>query len=213
MSGLVKKDFYIMRALIKPINYILILLAVLAAFIFYREIGGMYVALFLPLLITGFNKTIMVYDTQCRWDKMAIALPVTRKKIVASKYLFFVILATLASAIALSLCIVTMPLFDEMTLDLCVKFVIAGFLLSVFYGLLIIPSCYAWGSNGGQLSMFLSVALFLFIVYMLKKANIDLENLGVWLANNAIIIIIVALAFISIISYNLSVYFYTKVHS
>lgn len=61
--------------------------------------------------------------------------------------------------------------------------------------------------------MFLSVALFLFIVYMLKKANIDLENLGVWLANNAIIIVIVALAFISIISYNLSVYFYTKVHS
>lgn len=87
-----------------------------------------------------------------------------------------------------------MPLFDEMTLDLCVKFVIAGFLLSVFYGLLIIPSCYAWGSNGGQLSMLLSVALFLFIVYMLKKANIDLENLGVWLANNAIIIVIVALA-------------------
>ena len=112
MSGLVKKDFYIMRALIKPINYILILLAVLAAFIFYREIGGMYVALFLPLLITGFNKTIMVYDTQCRWDKMAIALPVTRKKIVASKYLFFVILATLASAISLSLCFVPMPLFD-----------------------------------------------------------------------------------------------------
>lgn len=88
MSGLIKKDFYIMRALIKPVNYIFIFLAVLAAFIFYRGIGGMYVALFLPLLITGFTKTIMVYDTQCRWDKMAIALPVTRKKLLQANIYF-----------------------------------------------------------------------------------------------------------------------------
>lgn len=89
MKGLILKDFYVMKERIRPINYIMISIAVLALLIYFQSTGAMYVALFLPLLLVGVPKTIMVYDKQCKWDKMAIALPVSRKKIISSRYCFF----------------------------------------------------------------------------------------------------------------------------
>lgn len=86
-----------MRERIRPLNYILIALVALGVLIYFRSAGAMYVALFLPLILVGIPKTIMVYDTQCKWDKLAIALPITRKTIIASRYLFFMLIAVVMS--------------------------------------------------------------------------------------------------------------------
>ena len=100
MKGLIQKDFYVMRERIRPVNYALIAFAALAVLTYFRSVGAMYVSLFLPLILVGIPKTIMVYDTQCKWDKFAIALPATRKTIIASRYLFFTILAVVMSIIS-----------------------------------------------------------------------------------------------------------------
>ncbi|WP_298030820.1 ABC-2 transporter permease [uncultured Dysosmobacter sp.] len=213
MKGLIQKDFYVMRERIRPVNYALIAFAALAVLTYFRSVGAMYVSLFLPLILVGIPKTIMVYDTQCKWDKFAIALPATRKTIIASRYLFFTILAVVMSIISFALCVAAGLFFEELTLALCVKFSLAGFVIALFYGLLTIPTGYALGANGGSFTMMLSVMLVLAIAYILKKFNVDLESLALWLANYASIISVVVLAVIGAISYKLSVYFYTKLHS
>lgn len=213
MKGLILKDFYIMRERIRPLNYILIALVALGVLIYFQSTGAMYVALFLPLLLVGIPKTIQVYDTQCKWDKLAIALPVTRKRIIASRYLFFILIAVAMSIISFIFCAATGLFFEELTLALCVKFSIAGFAVALFYGFLTIPSSYAMGANGGSFTMFLSVILFMAIAYILKNFNVDLERLALWLANYAVIIGVAILAILGIISYKLSVHFYTKIHS
>lgn len=202
-----------MRERIRPVNYAFIAFAALAVLTYFQAVGAMYVSLFLPLILVGIPKTIMVYDTQCKWDKFAIALPATRKTIIASRYWFFTILAVVMSIISFGLCVVAGLFFEELTLALCVKFSLAGFVIALFYGLLTIPTGYALGVNGGSFTMIFSVMLVLAIAYILKKFNVDLESLALWLANYAIIISVVVLAIIGTISYKLSVYFYTKLHS
>ncbi|MCI9428481.1 MAG: ABC-2 transporter permease [Eubacterium sp.] len=213
MRGLIQKDFYVMRERIRPLNYVLIALVALGVLIYFQATGAMYVALFLPLLLVGIPKTIMVYDTQCKWDKLAIALPATRMTIVASRYLFFIIITVVMSTISFGLCFVTGLFFKELTLVLCVKFSLAGFTLALFYGLLTIPTGYAWGVNSGSLTMIFSVMLVLAVAYVLKQFHVDLESLALWLANYAIIIGIAVLAIMGAISYKLAVHFYTKAHS
>lgn len=213
MKGLIQKDFYVMRERIRPLNYILIAIIALGLLFYFQAVGAMYVALFLPLFLVGIPKTIMVYDTQCKWDKLAIALPVTRKTIVASRYLFFTLITVAMSIISFGLCVAAGIFFKELTLSLCVKFSVAGFVLALFYGLLTIPTGYAMGTNGGSFTMMFSVVLFLAVAYILKQFRIDLESLALWLANYAIIIGVVVLAIMGVISYKLSVRFYTKIHS
>ena len=137
MKGLIQKDFYVMRERIRPLNYILVALVALGVLIYFQAVVAMYGALVLPLLLVGIPKTIMVYDTQCKWDKLAIALPTTRKTIVTSRYLFFILITVVMSAISFSLCVIAGLFFKELTLVLCVKFSLAGFTLALFYGLLI----------------------------------------------------------------------------
>lgn len=213
MKGLIQKDFYVMRERIRPLNYVLIAFVTLGVLIYFQAAGAMYAALFLPLLLVGIPKTIIVYDMQCKWDKLAIALPTTRKTIVASRYLFFMLITVVMSAISFGLCVVAGLFFKELTLVLCAEFSLAGFTLALFYGLLTIPTGYALGANGGSLAMILSVMLVLAIAYVLKQFNVDLESIALWLADYAIIIGIVILAIMGAISYKLSIYFYTKTHS
>ena len=213
MKGLIQKDFYVMRERIRPLNYVLIALVVLGVLIYFQAVGAMYVALFLPLLLVGIPKMIMVYDTQCKWDKLAIALPTTRKTIVTSRYLFFMLITVVMSTMSFGLCVIVGLFFKELTLVLCVKFSLAGFTLALFYGFLTIPTGYALGVNGGSLAMIFSVMLVLAVAYVLKQFNVDLESLALWLANYAIIIGIVVLAIVGTISYKLSVHFYTKTYS
>lgn len=213
MRGLIQKDFYVMRERIRPINYIIIAIAVLAVMIYFQSIGTMYIASLLPILLVGVPKTIMMYDTQCKWDKLAIALPVTRKKIILSRYLFFAILTFLMSLISFGLCMVATIFFEDFTIVLCAKFSSLGFVLALFYGLLTIPSGYAMGNNGGPFTMMFSVVLFLAVAYFLKKLNIDMENIVLWIANYAVFIGAIGLVVVSAISYTISVHFYTKRHS
>lgn len=213
MRGLIQKDFYVMRERIRPINYIIIAIAVLAVMIYFQSIGTMYIAILLPMLLVGAPKTIMMYDTQCKWDKLAIALPVTRKRIILSRYLFSAILTFFMSLISFGLCMVATMFFEDFTIALCVKFSSLGFVLALFYGLLTIPSGYAMGDNGGSFTMMFSVVLFLAVAYLLKKMNIDMENIMLRIANYAGFISVIGLVVIGAVSYTISVHFYTKRHS
>lgn len=213
MRGLIQKDFYVMRERTRPMNCILVSLFILAVFIYFKSEGAIYVALLLPLLLVGIPKTVMVYDTQCRWDKLAIALPTTRKTIIFSRYVFFIIIIFVMSIVSFGVCAISTLFFDELTLALCAKFSLAGFVFALFYGLLTIPTGYAFGVNGTSFTMILSVILILGVTYLLKQFNMDMESFATWIANYAVIIGVAVLAIMGVISYKLSVHFYTKIHS
>jgi len=213
MRGLIIKDFIAMFKRIRPMNYLLMAAATVFILIYFKGEGALYVAILLPVALSGIPKTLMVYDEQCKWDKYAIALPVTKKSIIGSRYLFFLMIAVAASVIAFFISVVSFALFPNDGFSPYLIAVLSGLLLAIFYGLIAIPAGYSMGSNGGPLAMILTTFILMGAFYVLKRLNIDIEALLVYLKDNLLPAGIVFLIILGLVSYNASLYFYNQKHS
>jgi len=100
MGGLLQKDFLLLRDIGKQFTFIFIFFAICdylssGDFGFCRTFGTVAV------LITCVN--LISYDEYYHWDKYSFALPVSRRQLVQVKYIMFLLLATLVSALILVL--------------------------------------------------------------------------------------------------------------
>ena len=213
MKGLIIKDFIAMFKRIRPMNYLLIAVATILILAYFRGEGALYVAIFLPVVLCDVPKTLMIYDEQCKWDKYAIALPMTRKSIIGSRYLFFLMIAAAASVIVLLISVISFVLFPNEGFSPYLIAVISGLLLAIFYGMITIPAGYSMGSNGGPLVMLVTTFLLIGAFYGLKRLNIDIEALLVYLKDNLMLAVIAFLIMLGLLSYNASLYFYNQKHS
>lgn len=213
MIGLVIKDLKIMFKRIKPINYLIIAMITISIMIYFKGEGAFYVSVFFPLVLSGVPKTLMIYDEQCKWDRYAISLPVTKKQIIGSRYLFFLITVVAASLIALLVNIISYLIFQSIPLDTYLFTVFLGLLLAIFYGLITIPAGYGMGTNGGPFAMLISTFLIIAIFYILKRMNVDIKMLISHFEGNIIIIGLAFLLIVSLISFNASLRFYNGKHS
>lgn len=100
MKGLIKKDILFLRGYMKSFALVLVVFIV---FSFYND--HFSVAFFLPFIAVMMSIASFSYDDYNKWDAYAISLPVSKKQIVASKYLFtgFVIVIGSILGIAISL--------------------------------------------------------------------------------------------------------------
>lgn len=213
MKGLIIKDFITMFKRIRPMNYLLIPAASVFILIYFKSEGALYVAILLPVVLSGVPKTLMVYDEQCKWDKYAIALPMTRKSIIGSRYLFFLMTAVAASVIAFVISVISFVVFPNRGFSPYLIAVISGLLLAVFYGMITIPAGYSMGNNGGPFAVLLTTFLLMGTFYVLKRLNVNIEALLDDLKNNLLLTGIVFLIILGVVSYNASLYFYNQKHS
>lgn len=88
MTGLLLKDFYLMRSLAKSYLLVLGVFAVLTVTGIY---SSGFMASFLALMCIMFPVNLFAYDEQARWDKYAAALPAGRVGAVKARYLFTLI--------------------------------------------------------------------------------------------------------------------------
>lgn len=102
MTGLVLKDFLVLRKALR--TYVLFL-------IFYLILA--IVGLFSISFITAFVQIIVMilpmssfaYDDLAKWDRYAMTLPLGRRAVVRAKYVFVVLMILVAAAFALLSCV------------------------------------------------------------------------------------------------------------
>ena len=102
MTGLVLKDFLVLRKALR--TYVLFL-------IFYLILA--IVGLFSISFITAFVQIIVMilpmssfaYDDLAKWDRYAMTLPLGRRAVVRAKYAFVLLMILLAAAFALLSCV------------------------------------------------------------------------------------------------------------
>ena len=97
MIGLLLKDFYTLRQYGKTMLFMLFFFAVISAGLdnpatFFE---GFFIIMSMMITITSFS-----YDALAKWDRYALSLPITKKDIVAGKYLLSIILCLLATIIS-----------------------------------------------------------------------------------------------------------------
>lgn len=209
MKGLVIKDLIIVYRSIKMIHIVFLILMIIGSKIYFKNEGLIYILLFLPFILIGEVKTTIQYDDKYNWNKCAIALPISRKRIVLSKYLLLIILTLFGSVLALSISYLSLIFTYDINIKLYLVYAIIGFLLSFFYGLILIPSSISGGGNVGAFSIMITTFLLMGIYYSLQEIGIMPYIIKHYQENQIPILLLFFIISLSL-SYLLSLYSYNK---
>ena len=190
-------------------------LAIIAALMIILEgAGSIYISfLLVPLEVASMLITLANSDEQWKWGKYAVALPISKRQIVSSRYAFGGIAAIIGLCVALVVNTISYFCFPAYQFGFYLFLSIASFCMVLLFLAFILPSNYWLGVNAGFAVMFILIIL--------------LVVLGIWsrMTNNAIMGFVVdnfdlsmAIGFVSTIvifalSYILSVGLFKRKYS
>lgn len=169
MLGLVKKDLLMIKGNIRQVILFLVVFLVLA---FQENNIIVIVPVFVSMMvfITTFS-----YDEYNKWDAYAIALPISRKNIVKSKYIASVILWLIALLVTVVITGI-MGLFEQ-NLN---YFEMFGMILGCVFSIVLLeaimfPLIFKFGVEKGRIGLFVGVFAIAGLLGFIFT-GIDLEN-------------------------------------
>lgn len=204
MSGLIYKEFCAMKGQLRAWLFAVLILG--AYGIALKSASFIYMITSLIGIMS--TLTIFTYDKMYRCDEYIAAMPVSREKIVLSKYLFLLLLdiAVTAAAVVISFLFSLLMGFSESKGDMLMAMA-SVFGVTILLQELLLPLIYRLGAEKGRIVfMILAVSPFLLIT-ILKQQNITLDVELMMTAAKLMPIILVAGAFLS---YYISVSVYRR---
>lgn len=171
MTGLMVKDFLVMRKSIK--TYILFL-----AFYFVMTALELlpisFVTSMVQLIIMMLPLSAFSYDELAKWDRYAFSLPLGRRAVAGARYLFALLLSLFAALFGLVSCLVLSAFFHDPNLVENCLTVTVSLALGLLYCDILLPLTYKLGPERARpyfyLVIFLPIIL-LFGAYKLGMLN------------------------------------------
>jgi len=174
MTGLILKDFLVLRKAILSYVGVIALYAVLA---FLDIFQFSFIISFLQIMLMVLPLSAFAYDEQAKWDRYAMSLPLGRSAVVLARYLFVALLALLILAVGL----VSASVLWLARLEDPVEFILTA-LVTAAIGLLIpsilLPLSYKLGAERARPYLYAIIFIpFIAIVLLSKAEIIDLSAL------------------------------------
>ena len=213
MTGLVIKDFLILRKTLRTyLLFIVVYLALAGSGVWKPE----FVAGFVMVMIAVLPMNVFSYDKQAKWDTYGLALPVGRTKTVAARYLCVLILCL--STVALE-CAFGVVMFAAGKLEDVGEYLFTGAacgLIAVLINAIMLPLLYKFGPERARVVLIgvmglIGAGIALLLVVVERDSNfVWLESLTS--AQTAAIPVIAALAGLALlgVSFLLSRHFYGR---
>lgn len=176
MNGLMTKDFLTVKKKYGLTRLIMDFAIITALMIILEGAGAIYISfLLVPLEVASMLITLANSDEQWKWGKYAVALPVSKKQIVSSRYAFAGIAAIIGLCVSLIVNTISYFCFPTYRFGFYLFIAVASFCVVLLFLAFILPSNYWMGVNAGFAVMFIMIIL--------------LVVLGIWskMTNNAII--------------------------
>ena len=99
MTGLIWKDFLVMRKALK--SYVLLIgVYILLAYLDFFDYS--FIITFIQVVLAVLPISAFAYDEQSKWDRYAMSLPLGRRGVVGARYLFVLALTLLTVAAGLA---------------------------------------------------------------------------------------------------------------
>lgn len=175
MKGLLLKDLFVVSEFVRVLTLmVIVFIASMMAIDGFSVIGAMISLLVVSLVISWFS-----YDDLAHWDSFAATLPVSRRKLVASKYLFLLLLGVLAVVFNGLVSVLFAAL--QPGVSLAEQFV-TGILISMaacIIDFVLIPLIYKYGAEKSRMMMMMVIVVIFGITYggaeLLKMLNIGTD--------------------------------------
>ncbi len=177
-------------------------------------ISGMLIIM-LTLLFGMYSIASFNYDEVSKSDKFILTLPLTRKEIILSKYIFVIGSTILGCVFSLVISFLVTFIFTK-SIPNILEFLYLG--IGAIFGIGIIesiqiPCIYKWGAEKGRLQMFVLIILMSFLLGGISYLTFDMTNISniINLIEKILPFILLILAVIMyFISYKVSYKIYIK---
>lgn len=183
MKGLILKDLYCMRTVIASGIPVTLILGILWAF------SGNYtfVAVMLPVMTSVTVTNTFAYDESYHWVPFSLTLPVKRKKIVAARYLTFLVV-NISAVVTGSIYLAVLAIgFHVVNSEEILALAAASFAIPTIIVSICFPLAYRFGSQKMRLLFMLIIGTLVggitLIAMALYKGGMNLEGLtevSVW---------------------------------
>lgn len=171
MTGLMVKDFLVMRKSIK--TYILFL-----AFYFVMAALGLFPISFITamvqIIIMMLPLSAFSYDELSKWDRYAFSLPLGRRAVAGARYLFALLLSLFAALFGLVSCLVLSVFFHDPNLVENCLTVTVSLALGLLYCDILLPLTYKLGPERAR--PYLYLVIFLPIILLFGAFKLGLLN-------------------------------------
>lgn len=171
MTGLIAKDFLVMRKSIR--TYILFLL-----FYFVMTALGIFPVSFVTsmvqLIIMMLPLSAFSYDELAKWDRYAFSLPLGRRAVVGARYLFALLLSLFAALFGLVSCLILSVFFHDPNLVENCLTVTVSLALGLLYCDILLPLTYKLGPERARPYFYL--VIFLPIILLFGAFKLGLLN-------------------------------------
>ena len=151
MTGLILKDFLILR---KTLRSYLFVLVVYAGVAFTGVWSADIVGVLLVVMVVMLPMNVFAYDKQAKWDTYGLALPVGRTKTVAARYLCVLLLCLLSVGLT---AILGVMLYAAGRVEEPVEFLVSCSvmgLMSVLVNAIMLPFLYKFGPERARMMFF-----------------------------------------------------------
>ena len=151
MTGLILKDFLILR---KTLRSYLFMLVVYVGIAFTGVWSADIVGVLLVVMVVMLPMNVFAYDKQAKWDTYGLALPVGRTKTVAARYLCVLLLCLLSVGLT---AILGMMLYAAGRVEEPVEFLVSCSvtgLMAVLVNAIMLPFLYKFGPERARMMFF-----------------------------------------------------------
>ena len=168
MTGLITKDFLVMRKMLRSYLLMIVVYTILAYLDFFDY---SFIITFVQVALSVLPISAFAYDEQSKWDRYAMSLPLGRSRVVGARYLFVLLLTLFTVAFGLA---GTALLYLAHQADFLEMFVIL--MVSSAIGLLIptilLPLSYKLGAERARPYLYAIVFIPVIAVVLLAKAGV-----------------------------------------
>lgn len=168
MKGLIIKDILNLKKQAKIMIVLLVVYLLISIKAADSDFFGgvvMMISAMLPI-------TALSYDERAKWDSYALSMPVSRKQMVASKYILSIIFCFLAFVLN----IIYKFIFSSQTASEI--FVIAGafIVIGLFYTALLMPFVFYFGTEKARFILMIFLAIPMVLVTIFANSNMAMDE-------------------------------------
>ena len=168
MTGLILKDLFVMRKVLRSYLLLIVIYTILAYLDFFDY---SFIITFIQIILAVLPISAFAYDEQSKWDRYAMSLPLGRSKVVGARYLFVLALTLFTVAMGLA---GTALLYLAHQVDPLEMFV--TLMISTTFGLLmptiLLPLSYKLGAERARPYLYAIVFIPIIAVVLLVRAEI-----------------------------------------
>lgn len=168
MTGLITKDFLVMRKMLRSYLLMIVVYTILAYLDFFDY---SFIITFVQVALSVLPISAFAYDEQSKWDRYAMSLPLGRSRVVGARYLFVLLLSLCTLALGLGGAAFSCMFQQEDLLEMLLTLIVSA-AIGLLIPALLLPVTYKWGPERARIYLYAMLLIPFVGFLLLAKADL-----------------------------------------